>query len=79
MTLVNPSITRKYGGEGLGLVICRKLAEMTGGGITAFSEKNKGSEFTLTIPVELNQTKQLASNKNTQVIKQNIPVAGMNI
>jgi PAS domain S-box-containing protein len=39
------SITRKYGGTGLGLTICNKLVQMMGGEITVQSEKGTGSEF----------------------------------
>jgi len=39
------SITRKYGGTGLGLTICNKLVHMMGGNIQVFSEAGKGSTF----------------------------------
>ena len=42
------SITRKYGGTGLGLVISRKFARALGGDVTVTSEAGKGSVFTLT-------------------------------
>ena len=41
------SITKKYGGTGLGLTISRRLARMMGGDITVASEPEKGSTFTL--------------------------------
>jgi signal transduction histidine kinase len=37
-------------GWGLGLAICRRLVEMIGGTITAASESNVGSVFTVTLP-----------------------------
>lgn len=46
------SITRRYGGSGLGLVICKKLCEQMHGRITFTSELNKGSVFTAQIKVE---------------------------
>ena len=39
------SITRKFGGTGLGLTISSKLAELMGGKLQVKSELNKGSEF----------------------------------
>ena len=45
------SPTREYGGAGLGLAICRRLAGMLGGRITLESELGRGSTFTLTLPV----------------------------
>jgi len=44
------STTRKYGGTGLGLHICKKLLDMMGGSIIVTSEIDKGSTFTITIP-----------------------------
>ncbi|MDX1812348.1 MAG: ATP-binding protein, partial [Gammaproteobacteria bacterium] len=45
------STTKKYGGTGLGLAISRFFAHMMNGDIAVESEPNKGSTFTLTIPV----------------------------
>ena len=44
-TQVDSSTTRKYGGTGLGLTICRSLVEMMNGRIWVESEENKGSRF----------------------------------
>jgi CheY-like chemotaxis protein len=45
------STTRRFGGSGLGLSICRELAELMGGTIVAESELGKGSRFILRLPL----------------------------
>lgn len=44
------SISRRFGGTGLGLVLSKKLAELLGGTLTAQSTPGKGSCFSLTLP-----------------------------
>lgn len=46
---VDSSTTRKYGGTGLGLVICHRLCSLMGGDIRVESEPNEGSRFIFTI------------------------------
>ncbi|MFP4487696.1 MAG: response regulator [Bacteroidales bacterium] len=44
------SLSRRYGGLGIGLTIAKKLAGLLGGKIELESEEGKGSVFTLIIP-----------------------------
>jgi two-component system cell cycle sensor histidine kinase PleC len=47
------SPAREYGGAGLGLAICRRLASMMEGRVELQSAVGQGSTFTLTLPVRL--------------------------
>lgn len=46
------SVTRKYGGTGLGLTITRQLVQLLGGNLKVESVKGEGSTFVFSIPVE---------------------------
>ncbi len=42
---VDTSVTRNYGGTGLGLVICKQITELIGGQISVESKEGEGSTF----------------------------------
>ena len=46
------STTRRFGGTGLGLVICKRLVEHMGGAMTVDSEVGKGTAFAFEWPVK---------------------------
>jgi len=63
------STSRKYGGTGLGLVICKNLVESMGGTIQVESKANQGSTFSFTVMTQIakeqpSYTLQDAMNKN---------------
>jgi signal transduction histidine kinase/ActR/RegA family two-component response regulator len=58
------STTRRFGGTGLGLTICRKLADLMGGAITVESRPGNGSVFSLELPFGLSPA---ASSNATQL------------
>ena len=58
-TQADTSTTRKYGGTGLGLTICKRLVGMMGGEISVASEFGKGSTVSFSVRVKTSTT-QLA-------------------
>jgi signal transduction histidine kinase/CheY-like chemotaxis protein len=63
--------TRFYGGTGLGLTICRSLAELWGGRIWYESEQDKGSTFYFSHPILIDTIKPIL--KTNQQSRTNMP------
>jgi len=59
------SVTRKYGGTGLGMSICKQLVELMKGTIRVHSHKGEGSEIILTIPFDRGQESDLKQDEET--------------
>jgi signal transduction histidine kinase/CheY-like chemotaxis protein len=52
-TQIDSALQRRVKGTGLGLPLCRKLAELLGGTVRVESEIGRGSTFTVTLPIAL--------------------------
>jgi len=63
------SVTRKYGGTGLGLTIVRQLAQLQHGSIKVSSEEGKGSVFTVVIPYKQGITDEQATSSKVGLSK----------
>ncbi|MFN3229663.1 MAG: ATP-binding protein [Asticcacaulis sp.] len=55
------SVTRQYGGSGLGLTLSRKLSRLMGGDLSVTSELGEGSVFTLSLDLTVTVWKKTAS------------------
>ena len=65
-TQADSTMTRKYGGTGLGLTICRRLAELMGGKVFLLqSNPGLGTCFRLELPIHLVSGTVLVDNLNS--------------
>lgn len=70
------SITRKYGGTGIGLALCKRLVKAMNGRIYVESDINIGSTFSFS--VWLKKANDEPASKNKDLIETNIDYIGIN-
>ncbi len=68
------STTRQFGGTGLGLVICRRLSELMGGGIAFESEEGVGSRFQVRLSLTTSETR-LPRDRGSSVVPDLPPIS----
>ncbi|GAA58819.1 hypothetical protein P20652_0676 [Pseudoalteromonas sp. BSi20652] len=67
------SISRRFGGTGLGLSLSQQLAAMMGGYISVQSEYKKGSQFSFFLPcAEVNKSQSLIETQNAPKVNKQL-------
>jgi PAS domain S-box-containing protein len=61
------SMTRKYGGSGLGLSICQQIIKLLGGEISLTSQLGQGSELSFVLPLQRVQLDTIESDSSVTV------------
>lgn len=67
------STSRRFGGTGLGLAIAKKYANLLGGIVSVKSEVDKGSTFTLTLPLKYNAGNVINIDEEERPLKKAVP------
>lgn len=70
---IDASTTRKYGGTGLGLIICAHLVEKMNGRLGVESAVGRGSRFWFSAPFDV------VSMEDTQVLRRRVSIRGSKI
>jgi signal transduction histidine kinase len=67
-TQVDSSISRRFGGTGLGLSISRNLVKLMGGELIAVSKAGAGSEFRVTLPIDIGEGRAPVISDSTATV-----------
>lgn len=69
--IFTPNFTTKTSGTGLGLAMCKSIAEQAGGGIWFETEEGKGTTFFVQLPVEEGTAEQrnLPTGKKAKIVE----------
>ncbi|MEH6910614.1 MAG: ATP-binding protein [Oceanicoccus sp.] len=67
-TQADDTITRRFGGTGLGLVICKQLAELMGGSIAIESHLGVGTCMTVKLPLLANELVPTAPPRHNKLV-----------
>ncbi|MEM1380030.1 MAG: ATP-binding protein [Pseudomonadota bacterium] len=71
--------TRRFGGTGLGLQICRVLAEIMGGSIWLARSNTRGSVFCLAVPLPETQAERERAPSSAEVLIRSSVLAGLRV
>jgi CheY-like chemotaxis protein/anti-sigma regulatory factor (Ser/Thr protein kinase) len=69
-TQEDDSVTRRFGGTGLGMSICKQLLDLMGGTVHVTSEKGKGTTMSISINFAKGKQEDLPQKSNTLINEQ---------